>query len=777
MARGCAGGLVGHGLGFACGVGLFQFFPILPSFTLLGFILLTSLGVAWRYCTGRLILAVSLGLIWAYLHACRVLCEALPFGAEGAVVLITGQIAGLPESGEQGRRFLFRVSDARTSAGPIPFAGLVRLSWYGDAPPLAAGETWELKVRLRPPHGSANPGGFDYERWLFQQGIRALGSVREGGGQRRLDEGPGHYWLARLRQDFSERLKVMLGDHPSLGLVQALVLGERSGISPATWDSLLRTGTNHLVAISGLHVGIVAGLGFLVTRMLWRRSDWLCRTLAAPRAAALSGLVLALIYSSLAGFAVSTQRSLVMLSVALGAVWFSRPLRPLTALVAALVGVLLIDPLAILSYGFWLSFGAVTALLYGMVRSGPQPSLWWRWGRAQWVVGLGLLPLLLISFGWTSTVAPLVNLVAVPLFSLLILPIVLVASGLSLISGAEWMLQLAASILEWLVGGLAWVADQSWATLSLPARPYWVWALAGMGVLLLLSPRGIPGRWVGALTLLPVTLWLPPSPARGELWVTVLDVGQGTSVVVRTAQHLLVYDTGPALSPSFDAGSSVVRPFLTHQGWERIDLLVLSHGDKDHVGGTEALQREIPIERILTGEPRSRPDPQAFPCLAGDTWEWDGVQFEVLSPTAQGLDGGNDSSCVIRVTSPGGSLLLVGDIGRAVERSLVQNLGEGLRSTALVAAHHGSDTSSGQDFLRAVHPEWVLVSAGYGNRWGFPKPKVLRAIAAVGGRTLNTANAGAISVRFSPSGGLAVPEAYRERHRRYWAHAPTDFSP
>ncbi len=775
MARGHRSGLIPYGLAFSCGIGAFQLLPELPPLTLLGLAGLGALGLAWRFWPGRLLLALVLGFAWAYLHACWVLCEPLPFGAQGQTLVVRGQIAGLPERGEQGTRFLFRVTEARDGTEPVPFSGLVRVNWYGETPPLAVGETWELGVRLRPPHGSANPGGFDYERWLFQQGIRAMGSVRARAEQRLLDPGFDGYWLGRLRQRLNERLAEILAGHPSLGLVQALVLGERGGIPRETWDSLLRTGTSHLVAISGLNVGIAAGIGFLISRALWRRSARLCRALAAPRAAALSGLVLAAFYSGLAGFSVSAQRALVMLGVGLGAVWFCRQLRPLTALVVALVLVLLVDPLAVLSYGFWLSFGAVALLLYGMVRPGGQAGLWWRWGRAQWVVAIGLLPLLLILFGWTSTVAPVVNLVAVPLSSLIIVPGLLLATGVSLIPGAEWVLQQSASLLGWLMAGLDWVADQSWATVSLPARPAWVWLLAGLGVLLLLAPLGVPGRWVGALTLLPVAFLVPPGPARGELWVTTLDVGQGLSVVLRTEHHLLVYDLGPAVSPSFDAGALVVRPFLAHQGWEQIDLLVLSHADQDHTGGFAGLRSGIGIGRILCGEPGRLTGLEAEPCLAGQAWEWDGVGFEVLSPTAEGLDAGNDSSCVIRVAGPGGSLLLVGDIGRALEQRLIQSLGEGLRSDFLVAAHHGSDSSNSMAFLRAVRPQGVLVSAGFGNRWGFPKEKSLRTYEAVGAHLLNTAETGAISLRLSAAGPAALG-LYRAEHRHYWAHAPSDSS-
>ncbi len=777
MARGCGGGLVQVGLGFALGVAVFQFLPELPPGLLPGLVFLAALALAGLWCRARPVLAAAAGFLWAYLHACWVLCELLPAPYEGREIRVSGQIAGIPVVSEKATRFLLRVREAQSDGQIVPFSGLVRLSWYGETPPLRVGETWDLAVRLRRPHGFANPGGFDAERWLFQQGVRAVGGVRTSADNRRLDEGVGGYWLGRLRQDLNDRLAVVLGDRPEVGLVQALVLGERSGISAATWDSLMRTGTNHLIAISGLNVGIIAGIFFLLTRLLWSRGEGLCRRIAAPRAAALAGLASALSYSALAGFAVSTQRALVMVSLVLGAVWVSRQVRPIAGLVLALFLVLLIDPLAVLSYGFWLSFGAVAALLYGMQRRDTKASLWWRWGRAQWVVALGLLPLLLIFFGRTSTVAPLVNLVAVPLFSLAILPGLLLATLVGLMPGCAWVLQQAASLLGWLVGGLDWFAAQPWSVAGLSFRPGWVWMLSLAAVALLLAPRGVPGRWVGALGLLPVVLFESPRPGQGELWATLLDVGQGLSVVLRTENHLIIYDLGPELAPGFDAGSAVVGPFLEHQGLSRVDLLVLSHADKDHAGGVPGLRRGFAIDRILTGEPDRLPGVAAEPCQRGQHWEWDGVSFRVLSPGEDALNQGNDSSCVMRVENGAGSLLLTGDIGRAVEHRLVRERPGELGSTLLVAAHHGSDGSSAQGFLRAVHPGIVLISAGYANRFGFPKERVLRRIEAVGARVLNTADWGAIGFQFSPTSGLSAAGLYREQERRYWRPTGRGFGP
>lgn len=768
--------VVRYGLGFVLGVGCFQFLPDMPRWEIPAALVLSTGILAWFWRPAGWLLFAAMGFLWAYVHACVLLCDPFPAGYERRELQVFGRVSSLPQRVDGGTRFLFDVENTQTAEGPVAFSGLVRLSWYGEAPPVGVGEAWDLRVRLRPPHGFANPGGFDYERWLFQQRVKAVGSVRSTGGSRQGDgDLTAGYWLDRLRQGLQTHLDTVLADRPERGLVQALVLGERGGIPALTWDSLIRTGTNHLVAISGLHVGIVAGLFFLLTRQVWRLSARLCQAVAAPRAAALAGLVAALAYSGLAGFAVSTQRALIMLGVVLGALWFARNVRPFTTLMVALILVVLVDPLAVLSYGFWLSFGAVGALLYGMARHPGRSTLWWTWGRSQWVVALGLLPLLLIFFGRTSIVAPLVNLVAVPLFSLLILPLLLLATALSLAPGGEWVLQWAAALLGWLVDGLEWVSAWEGSVVSLSHRPWWSWVLALAGVVLLLAPRGLPGRWIGGLMLLPALLAEPPRPAHGELWVTLLDVGQGLSLVARTERHTLVYDTGPSLSADFDTGSAVVAPFLRHQGWDPVDLLVLSHADKDHAGGLAGLLKLARVDRILSGEPEEFDGIHLEPCAAGQAWEWDGVRFEVLAPAPDSAPEGNDSSCVVRVENAAGSLLLTGDIGEAAERRLVRERPEALNSTVLIAAHHGSAGSSTARFLEAVAPRLVLFSAGYGNRFGFPKASVLRRVERVGAKHLTTAAAGAISFRLSPRSGVVGPDLYREQEPRYWRHRPGGF--
>ncbi|MBP6583377.1 MAG: DNA internalization-related competence protein ComEC/Rec2 [Chromatiaceae bacterium] len=753
-------------LGFALGACLFFTWSEPPPAWPLGLLAAAMAYLAWHWAPARPVFWLLLGLLWAQFRACDLLCHPFPAELARADLRLEGRVASLPESKSGGTRFQFRVERAWQGERELGFAGLVRLTWRG-APPLRVGEGRALGVRLKPPHGFANPGGFDYERWLFQQGIVATGYVREGGDLGLIDAGAGPYWIDRWRQGLSERLGRVLGGSPAVGLVLALVLGEDAEVTPAQWEALTRTGVNHLVSISGLHVGLVAASLFFLTRWSWSRSPWLVARLAAPRAGALGGLVAALIYSALAGFAVCTQRSLIMLSVVLVALLWSRTPRPWTGLTFALAAVLLLDPTEALSYGLWLSFGGVAALIYGLGNRLALEGLWRRWGQAQWVATLGFLPLLLLLFSRASVVSPLVNLVAIPLFGLL-LPLVLIAAALLLMTGIATPLVWTTALLAWLLDGLTTISAWPWASVGVAARPDWAWVAAFGGALLLLAPRGLPGRWLGLPLLLPLGLLTPPAPATGEAWLRLLDVGQGLSAVIRTAHHVLVLDTGPAFLGGFNTGEVVVVPYLREQGVRRIDTLVLSHGDQDHVGGFAGLAAQMPIDRILAGEPGKLADPRAEPCLAGQGWTWDGVDFAVLYPPQAGLEG-NDSACVLRVATQGASLLVPGDLGQAPERQLARR--GGLTTTLLVAGHHGSNTSSSREFLAAVTPAWVLYASGFANRFGFPSARVRERVAAVGARELNTAEAGAIGFVLTTA-GLDGPDLYREAHPRLWSWRP-----
>ncbi|ADC61794.1 DNA internalization-related competence protein ComEC/Rec2 [Allochromatium vinosum] len=766
------------GLGFVLGViGLYRLSALPPWWAVvLG--LSASAVLAWVWPRTRWMLFLCLGFGWAWFHACQLLCAPFPEGLARAPLVVEGRVTSIPGVEAHRTRFLLDVERTWDARGAeLDVSGRVRISCYRDCPTLSAGERWRIDVRLKPRHGSLNPGGFDYERWLFEQGLVATGYPRGRDAFARLDTGPGGYWLTRLRQRLAEHLARMLDGSPQLGLIQALTLGERSALERETWETFSRTGTSHLVAISGLHVGLVAGGVFWLARRLWARSTRLTLLLAAPRAAAVFSLLAGFGYAALAGFAISTQRALIMLAVVLGALFWQRTLRPYQALRLALVGVLVWDPGAVLSYGFWLSFGAVAFLLLHLGQRLPGRDLWTRWGRAQWAVGLGLLPLLFLFFGQASLIAPLVNLVAVPLFSAPILPLVLIASLLSLVpvTGFAVPLRLVADGLGWCLNGLDWLAAQPWSAVHLPAQPLWAWGSALLGAVLLLAPRGLPGRWLGWILMLPLVAARPATPGWGEVWFSLLDVGQGQAAVVETLDGILVYDAGPAYPGGFDTGAMMVAPFLRSRGIERIDRLVVSHADRDHAGGAAGLLALVPADDILTGEPARLKLAGAQPCLAGETWVWSGVAFRLLHPKpaelAAGLKG-NEASCVLEIRTADQAILLTGDVGARTEERLAEHLGADWRVTVLIAGHHGSATSTSARLLDAARPEWVLFSSGYANQFGFPARAVRERLAARGIPTLNTALDGAIRFRLGPNGWIEAPQGWRTHAGRLWTHRP-----
>ena len=707
------------------------------------------------------------GFLWSLLSAHLILADSLPSDLAGQDLLIEGQVASLPVSQAHHVRFEFVVQHAWVNKTPVHTPGRIRLNWYRTDARLIAGDNWRLLVRLKPPHGFRNPGGFDYEAWLYQHRIRATGYVRQSPQNQRLERDTG-FPLQRLRQAIRESIATHLEHSPVKGIMLALVIGDRSAIDPFQWQQLQRTGTNHLMAISGLHIGLVAGLMFLLGQRLWRFSGHGMVWLPAPKAGAILALLSATAYAALAGFSIPTQRALIMISVVMLALLTSRPITPSRTLATALLLVLLFDPLAVLASGFWLSFAAVAIIFYGLNGRVGCLRRWQQGVRIQWWISVGLFPLVVLLFQRASLIAPLANLIAVPLVSLSVVPLALLGTALlSLnVAFAPNLLQLAAWIMQgimWLLGTLSELPFAGW---SGAATSGWHGLLAVIGVILLLAPRGWPGRGLGAVLLLPLIVGMPTGIAPGTARFTLLDVGQGLAAVVETRQHVLVFDTGPRFSSRFDTGEAVVVPYLRQRGWRQVDQLVVSHGDTDHIGGAASLLAMLPVKAISSSVPAKLAEWPVTLCQRGQTWEWDGVRFQMLHPTADSGANHNDASCVLKVSAGLHAVLLTGDIEKAAEWQLLQQDAMLLKADALVAPHHGSNTSSTTAFIRAVGPSYVLFPIGYRNRYGFPRPAVVERYAQAGVRMLDTASAGAI--RFELGGEALQPLRYRDRARRYW---------
>ncbi len=781
-------------LGFALGVWHLQRQPVLSEMLWLTFAAcaaLAALAAAWYFRrTGAVVssaLAFAgfavLGFVWAAAFARERLSDRLDPALEGRDLVLTGVVAGLPQALERGVRFDF---DVESSEPGVPQR--VALSWYeGFSPnesrgvrPVRAGERWRFTARLRRPHGSANPHGFDYEAWLLERGIRATGYVRmpsrRGAGgrarpERLADTVPRpQYWIEMLRETAREKILGVLPERAYAGVLIALAIGDQQAIDAGQWRLFARTGVSHLMSISGLHVTMIAGLFAMLVSWCWRRSEFLALALPAQKAAALAGFLAAFAYCLVSGFAVPAQRTLYMVGVVAAALWLGRATSASRVLAAALLIVLALDPWAVLSPGFWLSFAAVAVIFYVATGRSVRPHWLAQWGRVQWAVTVGLAPLLLVLFQQVSLVSPIANAVAIPLVSFVITPLALAGAVLPL----DWPLELGHAILELLMAMLEWLARLPSAVWHQHAPLAWTVPLALAGIAWLLLPRGFPARALGLVLVLPLFAASPAGPRAGELWITVLDVGQGLSVLARTERHALLYDAGPAFNAAADSGSRVIVPYLRGEGIAALDALVVSHDDRDHSGGAASVLEAIPVGVLWSSLSPDHAVLEAAawraPCRAKRKWLWDGVAFEFLHPQEDIPAGraarANNRSCVLRIEAPGGRVLLAGDIERAAEHELLRRAPGLLPAEVLVVPHHGSATSSAPEFVKRVAPRYAVFTVGYRNRFGHPREDVLARYREAGSELLRTDAAGAIRLRFEP-GNLQV-DAERDRARRYW---------
>lgn len=769
-------------LSFLCGTLLLLWVPALPQAVELwlgaGVTVLVALPVllylkAHSYCGLIPFTGFAGGAFYALLTAVSVQNNQLPQVLEGQDIMLVGTVADVPERREDGQRFLFDAYYASQSAQPV-FQGRLRLAWYEqDAPLLRAGERWQLQVRGKRPNGFMNRNGFDYEKWLFAQRIGGSAYVRKSPQNQRLQEAP--WWSVNaLRQRLQENIASALPDSAVSGLVQGLAIACTDEVAQQQWDVLRKTGTIHLLAISGLHIGMVAALGILPVWLVWRCFPRLYLWVPRRIAAGIAGGVLATGYALLAGFNIPTQRTLVMLLVVLAGLVMRRRIPFSVIFSLAVLLVLLLDPLAPLAVGFWLSFLTVALLVFlggRRYRHGKGMAV-----RMQLLLSLGIIPLTAGFFGMVSLVSPLANLLAIPLVTFLVTPLVLLGIVLSGFwsLGAVWVWSAAAWLLEGLMRVLGWLADGPLSAVYMPLLPWqWLW-IAGAGFLLLWLPRGMPGRWLGALCLLPLVLYVPASPLPGAFRLTVLDVGQGLASVVQTAGHTLVFDTGPKVSDSFDTGELVVLPWLRGQGIRQLDSLMVSHADNDHSGGAGAILAAMPVDNILVGQADTLSGYAVTLCERGQSWQWDGVSFTVLHPDKDYVDvKDNNHSCVLKVNNGSNSILLTADIERPAEQYLIRS-GADLHADVLIVPHHGSKSSSSAAFVDAVSPSIAITTTGYRNRFHHPNPAVVRRYAARHIKLMDTLASGELSIDFSDKKNQIIIYQWRREYGHFWNHPEQD---
>jgi competence protein ComEC len=763
---------------------------------------LSAIAIAWMCARIKSLgVAVTVSVLWVMAgalaafgyaqHRAEVrLSDELSREWEGRDVEIIAAVASLPTLSERGTRFIAQVESVITPGASVPKN--ISLTWYAEEnrktdektppPTLTPGERWQLTVRLRRPHGTSNPHGFDFEAYALERNIRATGYVRVKGVNQKLDTQARGFLVSvdRARMRIRDRMNAALGDAPDSpyrGVLVALAIGEQNAIPASQWKTFWRTGTGHLMSISGLHITMVAALLYWLGFRLWAHVPALAARIPAQRAAAVIGAATALSYSLIAGWSVPTQRTFFMLLAVAIALIAGRAISASRILAFALMVVVLLDPWSVLAPGFWLSFGAVAMIFYVTANRTGGLSIIGAATKTQIAVTLGMLPATLSMFGEVSLISPIANAFAIPVVSWIVVPLTLLGAMMPF----DFLLHAAHAVMHATYAALEWFAALPDAVWQSHAPPAWAVVLAMMGVLILLLPRGVRFRWVGLVAMLPMFFVLPPKPREGEVWLTLLDVGQGLATVVRTANYTMVYDTGPKWNPDSDSGNRIVVPYLRGEGIRSLDALVVTHDDEDHTGGARSVIDMRNPKWVLTSAPAESESftnaREVMRCEAGDSWRWDGVDFDVLHPTKEAYDETrktNDFGCVIKITAPGGSILMTADIEKRVERELLERAtSDELKADILIVPHHGSKTSSTDAFIDAVAPKVALLPVGYRNRFRHPHPSVEARYLERNIPLHRTDEAGAITVKLPAIAG-SVPsiESHRKQSKHYWTDMP-----
>lgn len=725
---------------------------------------------AMRFPRARWIALIVLAFTWSALRGHWAMDARLPSELEGRDFDVIGVVDELPQRGDDASRFVLQIESTTLAGEPVTLTGLARLSWYADdVPEIAPCSRWQLPVRLKRPRGLVNISGFDFERHALERGINAVGYVRETTKARQLP-GP-MLCVNRWRDRIARGIATVVIDPHDAHLLQALAVGDTRGLTPADWDVARANGVTHLLSISGFHVGVAALFGAWLARALCWLLPALLLRLPRPLIESSAALFAAIAYGALAGNSLPTLRTVLMIGVFALTRATRRNSSVAQSLALAALVLLLVDPLSVLGVGFWLSFVGVAFLMLGMELPRGLTGHLKALGSAQMVMTLSLLPLSFWFFGQTSLLGALSNLLAVPLVSLAIVPLALIAALLLLIWTPLATPFLIAS--AWLAHAQWWlwqvIATWPGAQWTLPEISPLALVLAMLGAVWLFLPRGLPLRWLGLFLFLPLLLPVIKRPPPGGFDALFIDVGQGLSVLVRTHEHAMLYDAGARFPSGFDLGSAAVLPSLQGLGVENLDLAIVSHADNDHAGGVPAVLAEWPQVDVFGGEP-GRGDVALRPCRDGQRWDLDGVVIRVVRPQAQDVAGitSNDQSCVVLVEGQGARLLLTGDISDRTEAPIAKALdANDKRPLLLSVPHHGSNRSSSHAFIASLQPSLAVASAAWLSRFGHPHPRVVKRYADAGVPLLNTADSGALMVHVAADGSFSVVKQ-RERRRAYW---------
>lgn len=771
---------------FAAGILLCQQLKFLPHFywsvaVLLLILFVLALALAAKDRAILPLLLFAMGFSWAVVYGHWKLADRIEQELVSQPILLTGSIVELPQHEGQNWRFVFEPESALYQGAPVNMPSRLRLSWYKSEHQPGTAQRWQFLVKLKPPNGLLNPGLFDYESWLFQKDIGARGYIVDSQLNRFLGNSGTLSGFDALRQNIRSSVFSYAEFPAASALVAALTVGDKSRITQKSWNTFRVFGINHLVAISGLHVGMIVMLVYWVSGRIWRLSVRACEWIPAPQAQAITGLAAAFFYAGLAGFTLPTRRALIMIGVLLLARIFLVNMQPFRQLAIAVFIVLLWDPPAIISAGFWLSFMAVTAIFLSLggktsvARSSSKPagnnSLIGKVRELvvmQWSITLMLLPFSLLFFKQVSVVSPLANLLLIPLFSFFVVPVSLLLAFLNEMdfSLVRTVFIQFLGILEWLLVYLDKVAVYDWFVFKTAEISTGHFLLLLVPVFLWHLVRLSYHKPLAVILFVTALMIRPPVKPRDQLFVTVPDVGQGTSVLLETAGKVLLYDLGPRYGNGNSATMSVVVPFLRNKGINKIDKLVISHSDSDHAGDLQGFLDVIDVGEIVTGEILDNLGNYSL-CQSGQTWQWQQTDFEFLSPYKHPVKD-NNASCVLRVRHGENSLLLTGDIEQRVERQLLKKDRNKLAATVVLVPHHGSKSSSTAEFVKAIDANVVINTSAYLNRYGFPREEVKQRWLKNGAKFLNTGHTGALELKITANAGEISLMTFTDRYAKYW---------
>lgn len=784
------------GIAFFLGASVVSCLPTLPSLWVIA-PSVTFILFAFFFKKIRLLALVVIGFSFALLSAYQQIEQRLPAIYEAVPVIVAGTISSLPTSDYNRQVFNFSVTRSYltndTAKESLDLSKL-RLSLYNSEERLALGQQWRFHVQLKRPHGRFNQVGFLYENWLWAKGFNATGNIKQ---TELLAKSP--TWYFAIREYFAEQLNTLLENHPHKALIMALAVADRSGLDYQLQTLMQNTGTTHLLAISGLHIGLASVFFWYVAVGVWHIAARLLKTriVAKQIFAAYGALFGAGFYALLAGFSAPTLRAFILLACYLVAIICYRRVRWSTAIGFALIFITVLHPFAVLDASFYLSFAAVFIIafvnqgrLYAESRFKQKITIF---GRTQLAITFVLLPVLLFTFGKAAFVSALANVVAVPFASLLLVPLVLIFLLLTPLFASP----ILASSMSYVNDAVQYLLAQCFTAFlfilkkfeALPFAYFYsqqlslaLFAVVLFALFIVLLPKAVPGKLFVLIVLVPFMFPKTNPIPVGEFRMDILDVGQGLSVLIQTQQHSLLYDAGPAFLPNLDSGRDIVLPTMRHQAIKALDMLLISHRDNDHRGGAAAILQAMPVKHVRSSQLDwlAKTDTAHAPaknCQRGQQWQWDGVRFEILHPPDYWFTEDNDSSCVLKIYNDHVSVLLPGDLEWLGEFELLdyyQDQREVLRADILISPHHGSRSSSSLAFVKHVKPDWVIHSAGYQHYLGLPHQEVIDRYHQHNARQLLTSNTGQMTFWSEWWPEQWAWQTAREQRKRFWHWPPPD---